>query len=120
MTDKKKSIFSAIIKAIKTKCVEYSLIGISIVSSGIAICCYISDTVVTNNESVVLIFVGILVTIIVLGNVAQVNAIKKEMEKEIQKVKERQDMIDEIATIVVNFYDNIQSKPKTQKTEKDG
>lgn len=65
---------------------NYWLFGILIFLVGADICCHISCFVVTS-ESIVLTFVGILATLVVVGNYAQVKAIENKMDEKIQKLE---------------------------------
>lgn len=92
----------------------YILCFIAIILSGIAISCQIKELSITN-FSIILGFIGILVTIIVLGNIAQIHAIKSDMEKEMKILKEQQNVSMEMINNIISNYDH----EKQQSRNKD-
>ena len=67
----------------------YSLFGISIILIFISITLNISQYIVTD-ESIVLLFIGILATFIVVSNYSQVSDIKSNIDNKIEKLEEQQ------------------------------
>lgn len=67
----------------------YSLFGISIILIFISITLNISQSIVTD-ESIVLLFIGILATFIVVSNYSQVSDIKSNIDNKIEKLEEQQ------------------------------
>lgn len=67
----------------------YILFSISIILIFISITLNISQIVVTN-ESIVLVFIGILATFIVVSNYSQVSDVKTNVENKIEKLEEQQ------------------------------
>lgn len=65
---------------------KYWLLGISLLLLGSSLFLNISNTVITN-ESIVLVFVGILATFIVVGNYAQVIEIRNNTKKQIEEIE---------------------------------
>lgn len=63
-----------------------SFFVVGFVCIGITIGCFIDERVVINNESIVLVFVGILATFVVVGNYAQVLTIKNDFSKNIEEL----------------------------------
>jgi hypothetical protein len=79
--------------------INYWLLGIAIILLGASIFLNISHTVITN-ESLVLTFIGILATIIVVGNFAQVAEIRNDTTKQINDLELRtQTKINELNTL---------------------
>ena len=72
----------------KKNLVLYILIGISLVLSIISICLNISRFVI-EKETLILGFIGILVTIVVIGNVAHVIVIKDDTDNKIKELEEQ-------------------------------
>ena len=72
----------------KKNLVLYVLVGISLILSTVSICLNISHIVV-ENETLILGFVGILVTIVVIGNVAHVIVIQDNTDKKIKQIEEQ-------------------------------
>jgi hypothetical protein len=70
------------------KKINFWLFGISILLLGISISLNISNTVITN-ESIVLIFIGVLATFIVVGNFAQVSEIRNTTDNKINGLEQR-------------------------------
>ncbi len=64
-------------------------VAIGFIGIGLGICCFIEHTIITSNESIILIFAGLIATFIVVGNYAQVQNIKKEFEDRINKLDEQ-------------------------------
>jgi len=63
--------------------------GFSFLLSIIAICCvFVSNRVVVENQSIILIFVGILATFIVVSNYIQVKEIERKFDREIKEIKD--------------------------------
>ena len=78
------------------KTINFWLFGISIILLGASLFLNVSHTVVTN-ESIVLVFVGILATFIVVGNYAQVTEIKNNTNIQIKNLElKTQNKIDEL------------------------
>ena len=65
-------------------CNYFFVIGLLIIIFGFDIYCNI-DYICVTDESIVLVFVGILATFIVLGNYAQVVKIENDLKEEIQR-----------------------------------
>jgi hypothetical protein len=79
--------------------INFWLLGIAIILLGASIFLNISHTVITN-ESLVLTFIGILATIIVVGNFAQVAEIRNDTTKQINDLESRtQTKINELNTL---------------------
>ena len=75
----------------------YWLFGISLIMLGGALASNISHNVITD-ESVVLVFVGILATFVVVGNYAQVKSIEEKMEKKFEFLDEKTKELENINT----------------------
>jgi len=72
---------------IKSFCGNYWLLGLVLVLFTIDIAIKISSSIITN-ESIVIIFIGILATFVVISNYAQTKAIKDDLENKIKEIKE--------------------------------
>ena len=74
----------------KNKCttIFYWVSGISFLMSSIAFCyACVSRKVIIDDESIVLIFVGILATFVVVGNYAQVKSIEQDFSQKVGELK---------------------------------
>ena len=66
----------------------YWFSGISLFISIVALCgAYVSKNMVVEDESIVLIFVGILATFVVVGNYAQVKSIEQDFSEKVGELK---------------------------------
>lgn len=78
------------------KTINFWLFGISLILLGASLFLNISNTIITN-ESIVLVFVGILATFIVVGNFAQVTEIRNNTNSQIVDLElKTQKKIDEL------------------------
>jgi len=101
---------------IMNKTINFWIFGISILLLGTSLFLNISASVITN-ESIVLVFVGILATFIVVGNFAQVSEIKNSTDKQIRNLESKtQSKIDELNTL---FNEINEATNKLSKIEKD-
>ena len=95
---------------------NFLLFGISIILLGASLFLNISHTVITN-ESIVLVFVGILATFIVVGNYAQVTEIRNNTNSQINelesKIQQKLDELNELNTVMTKTSNRI------MKIEKD-
>jgi len=73
---------------IKFTTIFYWVSGVSLLISIIAFCCAcISKSVIIEDESLILIFVGILATFVVVGNYAQVKSIEQDFSQKVGELK---------------------------------
>ena len=90
------------------KTFNFWIFGLSILLLGASLFLNISSTVITN-ESIVLVFVGILATFIVVGNFAQVSEIRNTTDKQINDLESQtQKKIAELNTL----YDKVNQATK--------
>lgn len=94
---------------------NFFLFGISIILLGATLFLNISHTVITN-ESIVLVFVGILATFIVVGNYAQVTDIRNSTNNQIIELESKtQQKIEELNKLYAEIID---TSHKIEKIEK--
>lgn len=94
----------------------FSLFGISLILLGASIFLNISHIVITN-ESIVLVFVGILATFIVVSNYAQVIDIRDNTNKQIKELESRtQKKIDDLNKL---YNEMNEASNRIKKIEKD-
>lgn len=97
------------------KAINYWIFGISIILLGASLFVNISNVVI-NNQSIVLIFIGILATFIVVSNYAQVSEIKNSTDKKVQDLET--ETKDQIKQLNILFKNVEETKEKLTKTEK--
>ncbi len=92
--------------------INYWIFGISILMLGASLYLNVNSVVITN-ESIVLVFVGILATFIVVGNFAQVTEIRNSTDKQINsletniqnKIKEFDDLHIKIENATMKLFE---------------
>ena len=77
-----------------------------------AICCSVDEDVIINDQSIVLIFVGILATFIVVSNYSQVRDIKEDFTKKIKELNYNNENIKQTIFLLLKenaFYEIAQN-----------
>ena len=95
--------------------INFLLFGISIILLGASLFLNISHTVITN-ESIVLVFVGILATFIVVGNYAQVIDIRNSTNTQINDLElKTRNKIEELNKLYVEMTETSNKLKKVEK-----
>jgi nitrate/nitrite-specific signal transduction histidine kinase len=80
----------------------------------VSICVNISHIIITS-DSLVVTFIGILASIIVIGNFSYVSVIKSEMTKELDNLKEQQKEMDNSLSNILNDLQSAVNKKGGKK-----